>query len=141
MNLYPGYVRTPHYYETDQMGIIHHSNYIRWFEEARVALLDYLHLPYQQLEAAGIIVPVLAVSCQYKQMIRYEDSIRIAIFVENYTGTRLDFRYEIYNTKEQLLTTGASEHCFLNRETGRLIQLKKTQPEMHQIFATYAKLH
>lgn len=48
MEKFTGYVREPFYYETDQMGIIHHSNYIRWFEEARVALLVYLGFPYKK---------------------------------------------------------------------------------------------
>ena len=75
--MYPGYYRKPHYYETDQMGIVHHSNYIRWFEEARVGLLEYLGLAYQDMEKAGIIVPVLAVDCQYKGMLHYGEQVRI----------------------------------------------------------------
>jgi hypothetical protein len=55
--LTPGYLRSPHYYETDQMGIVHHSNYIRWFEEARVQLLNYLGCSYKEIEEAGIIIP------------------------------------------------------------------------------------
>lgn len=140
MTIYSGYIRQPHYYETDQMSIIHHSNYIRWFEEARVDILNFLNLPYQKIEESGIIVPVLEVSCQYKEMIRYGDTIRIDVFVEKYTGTRLDFCYEIRDTNECLLTTGTSKHCFLNKETQRLVQLKKTVPEFHKIFAEYAQL-
>lgn len=140
MTLYSGYIRQPHYYETDQMSIIHHSNYIRWFEEARVDILSFLHLPYQAIEEAGIIVPVLEVSCQYKEMIHYGDTIRIGVLVEKYTGTRLDFRYEIRDVKEHLLTTGTSKHCFLNKETQRLVHLKKAVPEFHKIFADYVQL-
>ena len=54
------------YYETDGMGIVHHSNYIRWFEEARVDLLEQLGFGYDRIEAAGYSGPVLEVSCQYK---------------------------------------------------------------------------
>lgn len=138
MTTYSGYIRQPHYYETDQMGIIHHSNYIRWFEEARVAILEFLHLPYQAIEEAGLIVPVLEVTCQYKEMIHYGETVRIDVFVEKYTGTRLDFRYEIRNEKEQLVTTGSSRHCFLSKEKQRLVHLKKAVPEFHQIFEDYA---
>ena len=70
MSLYSGYIRQPHYYETDQMAIIHHANYIRWFEEARVDMLAFLQLPYHKIEEAGLIVPVLEVNAQYKEMIR-----------------------------------------------------------------------
>lgn len=141
MEKYQGYLRHPHYYETDQMGIIHHSNYIRWFEEARVALLDHLSLPYHRIEEAGIIVPVLEVACQYKDMIRYEDPVRIAVFVEKYTGTRLDFTYEVHRqSDDKLMTTGSSKHCFLSKDTGRILQLKKKHPEIHEIFEEYQNL-
>lgn len=135
--MYPGYFRKPHYYETDQMGIVHHSNYIRWFEEARVDLLEYLNLPYSDLEQAGIIVPVLEVSCQYKGMIRYGESVRIDPTVIKYNGTRLDFSYEIINEKNQTVTTGTSKHCFLEGQNNQFIRLKKVQPAFHQIFTDY----
>lgn len=137
--MYPGYCRKPHYYETDQMGIVHHSNYIRWFEEARVDLIEYLGLPYQDMEQAGIIVPVLEVSCQYKGMIYYGEKVRIDTFVAKYNGARLDFSYEIANEKNQLVTTGTSKHCFLEQNSNRLTRLKKAQPIFHQIFEDYAK--
>ncbi|AYW47515.1 acyl-CoA thioesterase [Tetragenococcus osmophilus] len=135
--MYPGYFRKPHYYETDQMGIVHHSNYIRWFEEARVDLLEYLNLPYSDLEQAGIIVPVLEVSCQYKGMIRYGENVRIDPTVIKYNGTRLDFSYEIINEKNQTVTTGTSKHCFLEAQNNQFIRLKKVQPTFHQIFTDY----
>lgn len=141
MSLYSGYIRQPHYYETDQMAIIHHANYIRWFEEARVDMLAFLQLPYHKIEEAGLIVPVLEVNAQYKEMIRYEDQVRIDVLVDHYTGTRLDFRYDIYRTdNNQLVTTGASKHCFLSKETYRLVHLKRSFPEIHQVFSDYATL-
>ena len=54
------------YYETDQMGIVHHSNYIRWFEEARVDVLDQIGIGYKKMEEAGVISPVLEVHAAYK---------------------------------------------------------------------------
>lgn len=135
--MYSGYYRKPHYYETDQMGIVHHSNYIRWFEEARVDLLDYLGLFYQNMEKAGIIVPVLEINCQYKGMVHYGETVRINTFVAKYNGSRLDFSYELINDKNQIVTTGTSKHCFLDHHTHRFVQLKKSYPEFHQIFTSY----
>lgn len=136
--MYPGYSREPHYYETDQMGIIHHSNYIRWFEEARVDLLEWLNLPYRTIEDAGIIIPVLAVTCTYKSMVRYGDLVKIHVFVDNYSGTRFDFRYELVSlTTNQVATIGTSSHCFLSSERQRLVSLKKSFPEFHKTFETY----
>lgn len=142
MEKYAGYVRSPHYYETDQMQIIHHSNYIRWFEEARVALLEHLGLPYHVLEESGIIVPVLGVSCQYKEMIHYGETVKIHVNVEKYTGTRLNFTYHITPVSDEtkILTHGDSQHCFLQSETGRLVHLKKANPTFHQLFSDYASL-
>lgn len=140
MQLYSGYTREPFYYETDKMGIIHHSNYIRWFEEARVDLLRHLDYPFEKIEADGLMVPVLSVSCQYKEMVRFGDQLTILPLIKRYTGTRLDFDYEIYNQKKQLVTTGSSEHCFMSGARNRLVQLKKANPELHQLFSDYAAL-
>ncbi len=62
------------YYETDGMGIVHHSNYIRWFEEARVDFLAQIGMPFEQVEARGIVSPVLRVSCEYKTMARFGET-------------------------------------------------------------------
>ncbi|MGM9902381.1 acyl-CoA thioester hydrolase [Enterococcus sp. 10A9_DIV0425] len=141
MEKYNGYFREPFYYETDQMGIIHHSNYIRWFEEARVALLEHLNFSYQKIEKQGIIIPVLEVSCQYKEMIRYGDRLRIQPIIANYTGSRLDFSYEIYGLDDQRLrTTGTSKHCFLLAKNQRLTKLSRNYPELDHLFQAYAKL-
>ena len=91
---------------------------------------------YSKIEEAGIIIPVLAVTCDYKEMIRYEDQVRIEVTIDHYTGTRLEFSYHIYNqTTENLLTTGTSKHCFLDKETNRLLQLRRSHPEIHRIFS------
>ena len=63
------------YYETDQMGIIHHSNYIKWMEEARMDLMDQIGLSYKQMEEMEIISPVLSVSCEYHSMVHFDDTI------------------------------------------------------------------
>ncbi|MDU6522658.1 MAG: acyl-CoA thioesterase, partial [Enterococcus sp.] len=93
MKKYPGYVRKPFYYETDKMGIIHHANYIRWFEEARVDVLSFMDYPFEKIEADGIMIPVLGVSSEYKEMIRFGDEIVIQPIVTKYTGTRMNFEY------------------------------------------------
>ncbi|HLQ39917.1 MAG TPA: thioesterase family protein [Tetragenococcus sp.] len=136
--MYPGLKRKPHYYETDQMGIVHHSNYIRWFEEARVDLLEYLDLPYQKMEAAGLLVPVLEVNCQYKDMVYYGDPLTIQVEIEKYKASRLNFSYKIYK-ENRLVTNGNSKHCFLAKKDNKLIDLKKVYPDFHQIFNNYYK--
>lgn len=136
MEKYPGYIRKPFYYETDKMSIIHHSNYIRWFEEARVDALTFMDCPFEKIEAEGIMIPVLGVSCDYKEMVRFGDEVIIKPSVTKYTGTRLDFEYRVYKA-EKLVTTGTSQHCFMSYESNRLIQLKKTHPHLHKLFLDY----
>ena len=67
------YIREAKYYETDQMGIIHHSNYIRWMEEARIDLLDQIGYPYSRFEEMGYMSPVLHADCEYKKSVKFDD--------------------------------------------------------------------
>ena len=73
------------YYETDQMKIVHHSNYIRWFEEARVFWLEAIDCGYDKLEALGIISPVLSVTAEYKSMSRFAETVQIETVLTSYT--------------------------------------------------------
>lgn len=126
------YEREVFYYETDQMSIIHHSNYIRWMEEARVDFLDQIGLTYSQLEEAGILIPVLSVSCDYKQAFRYGDVFQIKVFFEKFTGVRFRVSYEIVCKRTgQIHAVGSSEHCFATRELVPL-RMKKEYPELYQ---------
>ena len=61
------------------MGIIHHSNYIRWFEEARTDVMERRGIGYKAMEECGIYSPVLSISCEYKTMVHYSDTVRIAM--------------------------------------------------------------
>ncbi len=139
MNEYLYYERTPYYYETDQMGIIHHSNYIRWFEETRIDLLNKCNLCYETLEKLGIIIPVLSVSCEFKQYITFNEPIRIYPKLESFTGLKFELSYEIRDVKnKQLKAIGRSSHCFLNKEF-KPIRLKKEFPDIYNKFATMNK--
>ncbi|MEY8446382.1 thioesterase family protein [Enterococcus ratti] len=135
MKEFTGYIREPFYYETDQMGVIHHSNYIRWLEEARVALLDHLGFSYKKIETYGIVIPVLEVTCQYKKMIHYAEAVRILPKVEHYNGIKLDFSYKIYGANDEILrATGSSNHCFLLAKNHRLVKLNQVIPELDHLF-------
>ena len=67
------YKRRAYYYETDKMSIVHHSNYIRWLEEARVHMLSEVGYPFEKMEAMGLLMPVLSVECKYRFPIRFDD--------------------------------------------------------------------
>jgi len=132
------YVRRVQYYETDQMAIVHHSNYIRWFEEARLDYLNQLGLNYKSMEEQGIIIPVTDVNCKYLISARYDDVLEIFPTPTHYTGVRLSFHYEVRNQLTgDLCATGASTHCFLDPQH-RPISLKRKAPELHRQFAELA---
>ncbi|MCR1960948.1 acyl-CoA thioesterase [Thomasclavelia cocleata] len=132
MNINP-YQHHAKYYETDQMGIIHHSNYIRWFEEARIDFMNQIGLTYKTMEEEGIISPVLEINCKYLKMMYFDDIATIKLKISSYTGVRFTFEYEIYNQDKQLCTIGSSSHCFMNRKN-RPISLKKLKPEFDELF-------
>ena len=128
------YVHHAQYYETDQMGIIHHSNYIRWMEEARLDFMSQCGVPYKQLEEMGIIIPVLSVSCEYRSMVHFDDHVTISVKVVRYSSIKMNLEYTFTNSVTgQLTTTGTSSHCFLNRNY-RPISLKKDFPDIDRRF-------
>ena len=128
------YVRKAHYHETDQMGIIHHANYIRWMEEARVDFMEQMGFGYDKMEAEGIISPVLSLSCEYKSMTRFGDEVEIDVTIRRYTGIRMELGYEIRDRATgEIRVTASSIHCFLNRE-GKPVSLKRADPACDALF-------
>ena len=125
------YPHTVQYYETDRMGITHHSNYIRWMEEARVDYLARHGWHLQKLEEMGVVSPVTAVECQYKNTTTFADVVAIRVFVTQCTGVRMKLRYEMEKGDGTPVFVGTSEHCFLG-EGGRIVRLKKEYPDLYQ---------
>ena len=125
------YKHTVHYYETDKMGITHHSNYIRWMEEARVAFLAQMGWPYDRMEEEGIISPVTAIECKYKTSTTFADEVYIKVSVEELKGARLKLHYTMTNQDDALVCEGHSEHAFINKD-GRPIRLQREYPGFYQ---------
>lgn len=123
--------RRINYYETDQMGIVHHSNYIRFLEEARCQFLADIGLPYNKLEEMGILIPVLGVKCEYKRHITFGDTIIIKLKTTTFTGVKLIINYEIFNKEtNELVTIAETKHCFTNSSL-KPINLKKYNEEAY----------
>lgn len=126
------YTHQTQYYETDQMGIIHHSNYIRWMEEARIAYMDYLGLPYKTVEECGIISPVLGVQCDYKSMTHFGDRVCIEVKLTSFKGVKYEISYVMRDEETQeVRATGSSRHCYLNKD-GRPANIKKEIPALYE---------
>lgn len=134
------YQRKINYYETDRMQIVHHSNYIRFLEEARIYVLDKMGLPYHKMEEEGIMIPVLGVNCTYKNPCRFDDIIEINVKIKEYTGVKLIMEYTIMNkTTNKLALVGETKHCFTNNDM-KPISLKKVNHQMHEIFENNYKI-
>lgn len=133
------YLHHVQYYETDRMGITHHSNYIRWMEEARVAFLEELGWGYEKLEDMGIVSPVTQAACEFKKPTTFSDVVEITVEVREYRGVRLLLSYRMVNERtKELVAEGTSGHCFLNRE-GQVMILKKEHPEFDKILKELAQ--
>lgn len=126
------------YYETDKMGITHHSNYIRWMEEARIDFLKQIGWPMEKIEASGISSPVVSVECRYKRPTTFPDVICIRVRVESVTGVRLYLNYQMTKEDGSLVCEAKSEHCFLNAK-GRPISIQKELPELVEIWNQFAE--
>ena len=125
-----GYIHRVHYYETDKMAVVHHSNYIRWMEEARVAYLDEIGAGFAGMEARGILPPVVGLECRYLRPCRFDDRVQIRVRLTEFRGVRLRVAYEMFNESSgETVFTGSSEHCFTDLQ-GKLILLKKVCPEI-----------
>ena len=121
--------RKINYYETDRMGVVHHSNYIRYLEEARCYWLEKAKMPFSLLEENGITIPVLGVSCTYKYHVTFDDTIVINVFIKEYSGVRMTIGYDVKDKKTgKTVLLGETKHCFTDKNL-KPINLKKYAPD------------
>ena len=122
------YVRKVQYYETDMMGVTHHANYIHWMEEARIDFMKQAGFPYEKMEAQGVLSPVKALSCEYRQSCTFGDEISVTVSAESFNGVVIAIRYDMRKLPagEQVFTA-RSEHVFLDR-AGHFVRMKKVMP-------------
>jgi acyl-CoA thioester hydrolase len=127
------YYHQAQYYETDQMSVVHHSNYIRWFEEARVDFLHQIGLGYDTIEAAGIYSPVIGVQCKYRSSVKFNETVLIKSTLKSFNGFKMTIDYQIQDAATmQLRATGESEHCFVTTSF-KPVNLKKDYKDMYEI--------
>lgn len=122
------------YYETDRMGIVHHSNYIRYMEEARLSWLEESGLAYDNLESMGIMLPVISVNAEYHKPLKFGDTFNVITKLIQLTNVKITLSYEIKNLDtDELCAIGQSSHCFVNNDF-KPIALRKTNPDIFQLF-------
>ena len=122
------------YVETDQMGIVHHSNYFAWFEVGRTEFIKEQGLSYSEIEARGVIIPLIECGAQFKIGAKYEDELIIKTSMSLLTPVKMDMNYEIIRENDgKLLATGFTRHAFTSREL-KPINVKKKNPEVWAFF-------
>ncbi|MBV6647000.1 MAG: acyl-CoA thioesterase [Cyclobacteriaceae bacterium] len=107
------------YADTDQMGYVYYGNYAAYYEVARVEAFRALGYAYKQLEADGIMMPVLELKTKYHQPARYDDLLTIKVSIPEYPRVRIRYEYEIFNESNELLNTGETTLVFISKETGK----------------------
>ncbi len=126
--------RRINYYETDKMGVVHHSNYIRYMEEARSSWLENIEMPFFVLEENNITIPTIGVTCNYKYHVTFGDVILIHTFVKEYTGVRMTVGYEMLDKKTgKTVLIGETKHCFTDKNL-KPVNLKKYAPKFSDKF-------
>ena len=129
------YRRRVRYYETDRMGVVHHSNYLRFLEDARMDWIRDHIINYSEMEKMGIIIPVVSATGNFKSFLRYDDEFAVRVFPVKFTGVRIRLRYEVYNTETGVLCyDGESEHYLAEDGDYRPMSIKRKYPEHYEAF-------
>lgn len=113
------------FYETDMMGIAHHSNHFRWFEMARIEYLRHLGVTLGAMMDEDIVFPIMNVSCNYKEPARFDDVLHIETYLVKMTRAQMVFRYRMRRASDgALLATGETKNAFMSQSTGKIVRLE-----------------
>ena len=135
------YKRKINYYETDKMGVVHHSNYIRFLEEARCNWLEKEGISMSFLEENEYTIPTLEVNCKYKTHVTNGNTILITPKVEEYNGVRMKVSYEVIEEKtKRTVIEACTKHCFTNKEL-KPIHMKKHNETIDKIMQKLLEEH
>ncbi len=127
------YIHVVKYYECDRMGITHHSNYVRFMEEARIDWMDQLGYGFERMEAEGVVSPVMEIELAYKHPTTFKDKIAISVEIGEMSALKIAFNYTM-RVGETVVCTAKSKHCFL--ENGRPVALEKRFPDFYKLITT-----
>lgn len=118
------------YSETDQMGYCYYGNYAQFFEIGRVETLREIGVSYKELEQRGIMLPVVDLSIKYIRPALYDDLIEIKTYLKKVPGVKIEFDYEIFNEKKELLTKGSTTLVFVSSQDMKPIQVPNDLKEI-----------
>lgn len=121
---------TVRYAETDQMAIVHHSNYPIWYEAGRTDFTAQMGMPYTKIEEEGVLFPLLELHCKYIQAAKYGDAVIVETSVTKLSMVKVEFSYKVYRESDGvLLNTGTTVHGMVTKDL-RPINMKKEKPEI-----------
>jgi len=132
-----------HYKETDQMAVVHHANYVSWFEIGRTEMMRDLGIAYRDMEALGLLLPVLDIKIEYHAPARYDDCIAVYTKLTDYSAVRLQYHYDIRRINKtstykyfkepegELLASGYTLHMWLNKQW-RPARLDRLAPDIYE---------
>ncbi|MBP1640689.1 MAG: thioesterase [Bacteroidetes bacterium] len=101
------------YPDTDKMGTVHHSNYAKYYERARWELLRNIGIPYQTIEDAGIMCPVISMKFKFVKTTKYDELLTVKTTLKAIKGVRIWFTYRLQNEKDELINEAETELAFV----------------------------
>lgn len=110
------------YHHTDQMGVVHHSNYVKFFEVARTEWLRANGLTYAEMERRGVMMPIVDVAVKYRNPALYDELLSVTAFVDEAPMARMTFRYEVRGEDGRDIASGSTTLGFIDRETRRPVR-------------------
>lgn len=128
------------YGETDMMGIVHHANYVLYFEDARTRLLEELGYPYERIEREGFQSPVVSVELHYGKPLRYGDKPVVRTKVDALSQMKVTFSYEVFESREAMESgakpncSGKSVHCIVEAASFKPVSMKKATPDLYLLY-------
>lgn len=142
------------YKDTDRMGVVHHGNYINWFEMARTECMRYYGVAYSHVEERGFLLPVLGIECDYKQSATFDDCIAIYTKITDYSPIKLTFAYEARKISEEdfttthnqivieptgeLITSGITKHMWVNQDF-KPTRLERSAPDLYRVLEKFGE--
>ncbi len=107
------------YVHTDQMGFVHHSNYICYYEAARSEFLRAHGLSYAEVERRGILMPILDVQSKYHSPAYFDDELTIRVTLSDLPKARITFLYQVFNQEGKLINEGLTTLGFIHSDSRR----------------------
>lgn len=128
------------YSETDMMGVVYHANYLLYFEDARADFLRKIGIPYEEIERVGLVSPVLSVTVNYGEPLRYGDKAIVRTRIVSTGAMKTTYAYEVFKEgqdfdKDTPCCTGQSVHCLVDAKTFKPVSIKRGMPELYARYA------